>query len=89
MKAGSRMALNNKERSSAIQAAARALLEERQIDIEQPVPYRELAPTLVARVKCDISTAKRHIVRAARIMRGEMVAQWGGKRDGAGRPPAE
>jgi hypothetical protein len=83
------MALNNRERSDAIQAAARALLEERQVDIEQPVPYRELAPILVVRIKCDISTAKRHIVKAARIMRGELVASWGGKREGAGRPKGE
>lgn len=80
------MATSKKERSVAIQSAARALLVERQIDIEQSVPYRELAPVLVERVKCDISTAKRHIVKAARIMRGERVAQWGGAREGAGRP---
>jgi hypothetical protein len=80
------VAPNTKERSDAIQAAARALLVEREIDIKQQVLFRPLAQELVKRADCHYDTAKRHIAKAVRRARGEMAAQWGGAREGAGRP---
>lgn len=76
-----------KRRSIEIQAAARALLLAHGWQPDQQVPYRELAPVLMAQVGCAIDTAKRNMVKAGRVLRGEQAAQWGGARPGAGRPP--
>lgn len=80
------MAANTKARSDAIQAAARTLLIERQIDIKQQVAFRPLAQELAKRVDCHYDTAKRHVAAAVRRARGELAAQWGGAREGAGYP---
>lgn len=81
--------MNTKARSLEIQAAARALLLAHGWKPEEQVPYRELAPALMEQVGCAVDTAKRNLVKAGRILRGEEAAQWGGTRPGAGRPRAE
>ncbi len=83
------MASNTKERSEAIQEAARALLDEQQIDVTAQVVIRPLAKLLAARMDCHYDTAKRHVATAIRCARGEFSSrQWGGSR-GGGRPPRE
>jgi len=77
---------NTRARSAEIQAAARALIEEYQVPLDTNAPFATLAPRLVARTGCHPDTAKRHLAKAARLMRGEAAAAWGGSRPGAGRP---
>lgn len=79
----------SKDRVNALQQAARSLLEERQIDVWQPYDFRRLAYDLSVANECHIETAKRHLARAARRMRGEQVPARGGPRPGAGRPRKE
>ena len=79
---------NTRERSAAIQAAARALLAARGVDVTKQVDYRPLAKELSEQTECHYDTAKRHIGTAVRRARGEASAArgWGGAREGAGRP---
>lgn len=77
---------NTKERSDAFQQAARTLLEEADFDVRERVDYAAFVPLLVERTGCHSDTAKRHLAKAARLMRGEATAAWGGSRPGAGRP---
>lgn len=80
---------NTRARSQAIQDAARALLVERQINITQRVDIRALAKDFSAAFGCHYDTAKRHLAQAVRLARGEAprATDWGGQREGAGRPP--
>jgi hypothetical protein len=79
------MSTNTKERRDAILAAALALLEKRGIDVLDRVPIRELAPELAALVGCHPDTARRHLAKAARLMRGDKSKDtWGGNREGSG-----
>lgn len=81
---------NTKARSLEIQAAARALLLEHNVSINETASSRKYAPLLMERTGCGIDTAKRHIAKAQRIARGEYThAKWGGPRPGAGRPEKE
>lgn len=81
---------NTKARSQEIQAAARALLLEYNVSINETASSRKFAPLLMERTGCGIDTAKRHIAKAQRIARGEYThAKWGGPRPGAGRPEQE
>lgn len=75
---------NKKDRSDAIQEAARRLLVERQIDITQQVDVLSLAKDLATELACHPDTAKRHIARAVRLARGETAHEgtWGGVRRG-------
>lgn len=77
---------NTRARSDAFQQAARALLEETSFDLNEGVDYAALVPMLIERTGCHSDTAKRHLAKAARLMRGEAAAAWGGSRPGAGRP---
>lgn len=79
---------NSKARSEAIQRAARALLQEQQIDVNEQVVILPLAKLLVDRERCHLTTAKIHIATAIRRARGDITARrvWGGPRPGAGRP---
>lgn len=78
---------NTKARSEEIQAAARALLVARGVDITQQVA-RPLVKALAEQTGCHIDTAKRHVAAAIRRARGEQARAWGGARPGAGRPKA-
>ena len=77
---------NTRARSDAFQQAARALLEEAAFDVRESVDYATFVPLLIERTGCHSDTAKRHLAKAARLMRGEAAAAWGGSRPGAGRP---
>lgn len=80
------MALNTRERSNELQAAARALIQARGVDITRQVAIRPLAQILATEAGCHYDTAKRHIAKAVRLARGEHSAAWGGARPGSGRP---
>ena len=80
---------SKKDRTDALQAHARQMLTERNFDVNQPADLRTLAPLMVEQTGCHRETARRHLAKAARRLRGEYVAQRGGKRDGAGRPAKE
>lgn len=79
------MSTNTKARRDAILAAAQALLEKRGPDVLERVSTRELAPELVALTGCHPDTARRHLVKAARLIRGgENKDTWGGEREDSG-----
>lgn len=83
------MNANKRERVAALAAAARAFLVERGHNLDTPVPLRQWAPEFAAAQQCHQDTAKRHLARAVRLLRGEAAVQWGGRRQGAGRPGKE
>ena len=81
------MPANTRERSDALHTAARALITARGLDVTADSVPRALAVDFAAAEGCTLETARRHLARAARLMRGEAsAAQWGGTRPGAGRP---
>lgn len=80
------MASNTRARSAALQVAARAFVEARGVDITETVPINALAPAFAAEQACHLDTAKRHLGKAVRRMRGDLVPTPGGARPGAGRP---
>lgn len=77
---------NTKARSQEILAAAHHLLEEQNVDVSEEVSLRPLAKILMVRVSCHYETAKNVLGKAVRQKRGQLVAEWGGVRPGAGRP---
>lgn len=83
------MANNNQARHLEILAAAHALLDEQNIDVSEGVELRPLANILKKRGVCDYDTAKRNLGKAVRQKRGQLVAQWGGAREGAGYPKGQ
>lgn len=78
---------NTKARHAELMAAAAAILTEQSVDVTRQVAIRPLAHLLADRDGCHYETAKRVIARAIRLRRGELPGEWGGKREGAGRPP--
>lgn len=82
---------NGKERVELLKREARRILDESGADITEKVTILPLAKQLMAATDCGIDAAKRRIAEAIRRKRGEHVKSttgtWGGKRDGAGRPP--
>jgi len=78
-----------KARTERLQAAALNLLRYSDWTPEQAVDLRTLAPAMAEASGCHIETARRHLAKAERIMRGQHVAKRGGKREGAGRPPTK
>lgn len=84
---------NGKERVEFLQKEARRILDESGADITDKVTILTLAKKLMAATDCGIDAAKRRIAEAIRRKRGEhakvTTGNWGGKRDGAGRPPSE
>lgn len=84
------MATNTKVRSLEIYAAAVALVES--VDVGEAVEIRPLAKELKRQIGCNYDTAKRHIAKAVRRKRGELVKLhqgWGGPREGSGFPKGE
>ncbi len=83
---------NTKARSQYLQSIAAEIVAAAGIDVSVQVPAdvrRRLMGQMVERAACHPDTAKRKIMRAIRLARGELVAQWGGAREGAGRPRKE
>jgi D-glycero-D-manno-heptose 1,7-bisphosphate phosphatase len=82
--------MSMKEYHQYLADTARQILAESGADIGQPISQRALlrmAQAMQERTGAHIATCKRHIARAIRIERGEMVERrWGGPRPGAGKP---
>ena len=77
------------ERTKQLEEFAKQMLIDNNFDINTPVDLKTLAPIMANEMGCHIETARRHLSKAARRLRGEDVASRGGKREGAGRPPNE
>lgn len=73
-------------RYDALQAAARAFIEGRGLDVTITTVPRPWAVEFAAAQGCTLETARRHLARAARRLRNaaSSEAQWGGHRTGAG-----
>jgi hypothetical protein len=80
---------NTKARSQEILSAAHSILDEQNVDITEGVEILPLAKILEPRVRCHIDTAKKAIAKAVRQKRGQLVAEWGGAREGAGYPKGQ
>lgn len=74
--------LNTRARSEELRRAARALLIEQEIDVEEQVAIPPLATLLAKRESCHYTTAKLKIAQAIRLARGEISEErgWGGPR---------
>lgn len=73
--------------SETLQAAAEKLLQDKQVDITDKVDTRIHGKDLMKLTGCSYNIARQHIAKAARRLRGQLVQrQWGGTREGAGRP---
>jgi hypothetical protein len=79
---------NTKKRSSQLAAVARVIAMAHPDHIMRGGKLLPLAKEMMFVMPCDVSTAKRHIAKQLRLIRGELVAasQHGGKREGAGYP---
>jgi len=81
------MSNNTKQRTQELATVARYIIER-----DEPQQVMEggrllpMAKTMIAATGCNVDTAKRHLARQLRIMRGELVKAHGGKREGAGYP---
>lgn len=81
------MSGRNKQFTLATQEAARRIVIDQGVDITQQIAILPLAKLLIAETGCSIDTAKQHIARAVRRLRGEWVeARHGGLRPGGGSP---
>lgn len=74
----------NKERYLEIRKLVFGLLDGRSI-LEQS-ERKKIAQVIMNDMQCGYATALRHIDQALKINHGENPKQWGGKREGAGRP---
>ena len=77
---------STKERSEKLQALAAEILAASGADVTQAVAIRPLAKLMETKCDAVYETCKRHIAKAVRRARGQVVASRGGLRDGAGRP---
>lgn len=75
--------MSTQARSDAIQAAARALVEAHGGYLETNIPLKAMALALMAQTGCHRNTARQHLAKAVRVLRGEASAANG--RGGAGR----
>ena len=81
------MSKNTKQHSSELAVVARTIALAHPEQIENGGKLLPLAKEMQELLPCDISTAKRHIAKQLRLIRGEIMAgTWGGKREGAGPP---
>jgi hypothetical protein len=84
------MALNTKARSEELQTLAAEIVAASGVSLTERVELRPLAKLMAERSGCHYTTAKQHIAKAMRRARHKFQpAEWGGKRDGAGRPKQE
>jgi hypothetical protein len=77
---------STKERSEKLQALAAKILAASGADVTQAVSIRPLAKLMETKCDAVYETCKRHIAKAVRRARGQVVAARGGYREGAGRP---
>jgi D-glycero-D-manno-heptose 1,7-bisphosphate phosphatase len=82
--------MSSKRYTQHLSTIASQVLAESGVDVKQRIDLRtirNLAEKMRAHSGAHPSTCKRHIARAIRRARGEMVRrQWGGARPGSGRP---
>ena len=81
-----KMTDGTKERSDKLQSLAAEILAASGADVTQAVSIRPLAKLMETKCDAVYETCKRHIAKAVRRARGQVVASRGGLRDGAGRP---
>lgn len=79
---------NTKARSLELAAVARTVAARHPEQILSGGKLLPLAKEMMDATGCSVDTAKRHIAKQLRLIRGEMVKadNRGGKRDGAGYP---
>lgn len=77
---------STKQRSEKLQALAAKILAASGADVTQAIAIRPLAKLMETKCDAVYETCKRHITKAVRLARGQVVASRGGFRDGAGRP---
>lgn len=79
---------NTKARNAELAAVARAIAERHPEHVTSGGKLLPLAKEMMAATGCSVDTAKRHIAKQLRLMRGELMKadNRGGKRDGAGYP---
>lgn len=81
---------NTKQRSAELATVARRIANEHPEHITNGGRLLPLAKEMMVETGCDVSTAKRHIAKQLRLIRGEIIAiannGWGGARDGSGFP---
>jgi hypothetical protein len=77
---------STKERSEKLQALAAEILAASGADVTHAVSIRPLAKLMETKCDAVYETCKRHIAKAVRRARGQVVASRGGLREGAGRP---
>jgi len=77
---------NTKQRSEQLQALAAEILAASGADVTQAVAIRPLAKLMETKCDAVYETCKRHIAKAVRRARGQVVDSRGGPREGAGRP---
>lgn len=81
-----------KERSNQLATEARSIIKVYGMShVTEGGKLLSLAKLMMDATGCSVDTAKRHLVKQLRLMRGELLAidGRGGKREGAGRPPNE
>ena len=79
---------NTKARSTELAAAARTIAARHPEQILAGGKLLPLAKEMMDATGCSVDTAKRHIAKQLRLLRGELMKadNRGGKRDGAGYP---
>jgi len=84
------MALNTKARSLELQALAAEIVAASGISLTEKTGVRPLAKLMAEKSGCHYTTAKNHIAKAIRRARYALQpVEWGGKREGSGRPKQE
>lgn len=81
------MSNNTKARSLELATVARQVAMAHPEHITQGGRLLPLAKEMMELTGCAVDTAKIHIARQLRLMRGEIIRNaWGGKREGSGFP---
>ena len=81
------MAFNTKARSEELQTIAAAIVAASGVSLTERVELRPLYKLMAKQSGCHYTTAKQHIAKAIRRARHKFQpVEWGGKRNGAGRP---
>lgn len=79
--------LTGNKRSAQLATTARAIIEKDGVDhIRHGGKLLPMARSMMTQTGCSVDTAKRHLAKQLRLIRGEIVAGRGGVREGAGRP---
>lgn len=79
-----------KQYSDGLQVAAMKMIKDSGVDITDQVAIRPFIKPLMDATGCSYNIAKQHIAKAIRRSRGLYVAgEWGGSREGAGRPKSD